>query len=92
MLLPSALLHSKVKISFFVEFKNTLKLMFMLINNLRHFVFKSYLFNFSGSKTLLSLKITFSFISISVSQPVGRGQLSTGLQSSHFAKFYYKTV
>jgi hypothetical protein len=28
----------------------------------------------------------------SVSQPVGRGQLSMGLQSSHFAKFYCKTV
>jgi len=29
---------------------------------------------------------------ISVSQPVGRGQLSMGLQSSHFAMFYCKTV
>jgi len=25
------------------------------------------------------------------SQPMGRGQLSMGLQSSDFAKFYYKT-
>ncbi len=28
----------------------------------------------------------------SVSQPVGRGQLLMGFRSSHFAKFYHKTV
>jgi len=40
----------------------------------------------------LTLLLDTKYVKYSVSQPMGRGQISMGLKSSHFAKFYYKTV